>query len=196
MSQTAPQLTPPQLKPNDDWQAAMPARGLFDAAACERISALPVEMRDGTIGPQGLGPSHRESRIGWLAANDQSQWLYEALKPVLEEANRRWFHMDLAGYTEPLQLTEYGTGQFYDWHMDFGAGPVSIRKLAFVVQLTDPADYDGGDLEIMNSRDPQPMPRDRGVIIMFPTFILHRVTPVTRGTRRSLVGWIGGPPLR
>ena len=63
------------------------------------------------------------------------------------------------------------------------------------MQLSDPASYEGGNLEIMNSRDPQAMPRDRGVIIMFPSFTLHRVTKVTRGVRRSLVGWIGGPPF-
>lgn len=197
MSDTAAQapVNPEHPQPNDDWVTAIPARGAFDAEACERILALGGAMHVGTIGPKQLGNDHRDSHIDWLAMNDENRWLYDRLRPVLKEANRRFFKMKLSGFTEALQLTEYAEGQYYDWHIDFGPGPSSIRKLSFVVQLSDPESYEGGDLQIMNSRDPQPMPRDRGVIVMFPSFVLHRVAAVTRGVRRSLVGWIGGPPF-
>lgn len=194
-TQTAQPVDPRMPQPNDDWKTAVPARGAFDEAACDRVLALGGAMRDGTIGPKQLGNDHRDSRIDWLHRNEETVWLYDRLRPVLKEANKRFFKMNLSGYTEALQLSEYGEGQYYDWHIDFGPGPTSIRKLSFVVQLSDPASYEGGNLEIMNSRDPQAMPRDRGVIIMFPSFTLHRVTKVTRGVRRSLVGWIGGPPF-
>ena len=195
MSETAAQTQPPKLETNDDWVSAIPARGAFNADDCAKILALGGEMKSGTIGPKELGADHRDSKIDWIAATEENRWLYEKLKPVIVEANRRFFKMKLTGYTESLQLTEYREGQYYDWHMDFGPRAPSIRKLSFVLQLSEPSDYDGGDLEIMNSRDPQPMPREQGVIIIFPSFTLHRVSPVTRGIRRSLVGWIGGPPI-
>lgn len=195
MSETSTQDVPHGLQLNDDWVTAIPARGAFDAETCARILALQGEMQEGEIGPKELGRDHRDSRVAWLHRTEQTVWLYDRLQPVLKEANRRFFKMKLSGYTEALQLTEYAEGQYYDWHTDFGPGRSSIRKLSFVVQLSDPESYEGGDLQVMNSRDPHAMPRDQGIIIMFPAFILHRVTAVTRGVRRSLVGWIGGPPF-
>ena len=195
MTQSAAQTDPRRPQPNNDWVTAIPARGGFSAEDCARIMSLGGEMQEGTIGPKELGEDHRDSRITWLAMDDKNKWLYDRLRPVLQEANRRFFKMKLSGYTESLQLSEYSQGQYYDWHIDFGPGPSSIRKLSFVLQLSDPESYEGGNLEIMNSRDPQAMPRDQGVVIIFPSFTLHRVTAVTSGMRHSLVGWIGGPPL-
>ncbi|MGB0178111.1 MAG: 2OG-Fe(II) oxygenase, partial [Owenweeksia sp.] len=83
-----------------------------------------------------------------------------------------------------------------DWHMDFGAGEISHRKLSMTVQLSDPADYEGGDLEFMINQKVVTAPRTRGTVIVFPSFILHRVTPVTKGVRHSVVGWVSGTPFR
>ena len=84
---------------------------------------------------------------------------------------------------------------FYDWHTDF-AGITPRRKLSISVQLSRPEDYDGGDLELLFTSSPYKAARERGKFIVFPSFCLHRVTPVTRGTRWSLVAWVLGTRWR
>jgi PKHD-type hydroxylase len=82
----------------------------------------------------------------------------------------------------------------YGWHQDFGGG--ISRKLSMAVQLSDPSEYDGGALQVMTSGEPQSIPKKRGMIAVFPSYILHQVTPVTRGSRQSLVAWVSGPPFK
>jgi PKHD-type hydroxylase len=93
-------------------------------------------------------------------------------------------------------MTAYGAEGRYDWHIDVGPESLSIRKLSFVVQLTAPEDYDGGDLELMAGLPAQFGVRDQGTMVCFPSYVLHRVRPVERGLRRTLVGWVSGPPYR
>ena len=84
---------------------------------------------------------------------------------------------------------------FYNWHTDFA--PIRpLRKLSISIQLSRSEDYEGGDLELMYGIEPQKLDRTRGAFIVFPSFMLHRVTPVTRGTRWSLVAWILGARWR
>ena len=84
-----------------------------------------------------------------------------------------------------------------DPNLDVGAHGVNKRKLAMTVQLSDPKDYDGGDFEIWFGGDRQVLvPREKGDVIIFPAFCMHRITPITRGERRCLVFWTGGRPLR
>ena len=92
-----------------------------------------------------------------------------------------------------IQLARYdGTDQgFYDWHTDF-AGFRPLRKISVSIQLSRSEDYEGGDLELLFGNQAEAMDRTRGAFIAFPSFVLHRVTPVTRGTRWSLVAWILG----
>jgi PKHD-type hydroxylase len=80
--------------------------------------------------------------------------------------------------------------------MDFGAGEISHRKLSLTVQLSDPAHYEGGVLQFMLNQKIVDAPKERGTVIVFPSFMMHRVTPVERGVRRSLVGWVSGHPYR
>ncbi|MDB2656544.1 2OG-Fe(II) oxygenase [Crocinitomicaceae bacterium] len=80
--------------------------------------------------------------------------------------------------------------------MDFGAAEISARKLSVTVQLSDPDEYEGGDLEFMINHKTVKAPRKKGTIVVFPSFIMHRVTPITKGTRQSIVGWVSGPPYR
>ena len=70
------------------------------------------------------------------------------------------------------------------------------RKRSLVLQLSDPSDYEGGDLEFFVSAEPTPVERKKGLIVAFPSFVLHHVTPVTSGTRRTLVVWLSGPKFR
>jgi PKHD-type hydroxylase len=99
----------------------------------------------------------------------------------------------VAGFFEGAQVYYYPTGGFLDWHMDIGKGFMSTRKLGITLQLSEESEYDGGDLEFMTS---EKAPRARGAVVIFPTYMMHRVSKVTRGERYSLVSWAHGPPYR
>jgi PKHD-type hydroxylase len=121
------------------------------------------------------------------------RWLYERIWLAAEQCNRSFFGVDIASVEPNVQLARYDSSDngFYDWHTDF-AGFRPLRKLSFSVQLSASEDYDGGDLELWVANRPQAAVRERGALIAFPSFTLHRVAPVTRGTRWSLVAWILG----
>ncbi len=138
----------------------------------------------------------RKSSVIFLDDNEEMKWIYEKLKMIAIAANHEYFWFDILGFHQKLQLTQYSEGDFFDWHLDFGAAEISARKLSVTVQLSDPDDYEGGDLEFMINQKTVKAPRDKGTIVVFPSFIMHRVTPITKGTRKSIVGWVSGPPYR
>ena len=156
----------------------------------------------------------RKSEIVWM--NDK--WIYKEIHPFIHEANKTagWnFDWD---FSESCQFTKYGVGQHYGWHCDSWDKPYDkpddinshgkIRKLSVTVSLSDPSEYDGGNLEFdfRNQVDWERNKkskikecteiRPRGSIIVFPSFVWHRVNPVTKGTRYSLVIWNLGRPFR
>ena len=112
------------------------------------------------------------------------------------EANKEMYNFDLNFMPEQIQYTEYyGTDKgHYDWHMDIGSqGFMPSRKLSVTVQLSGPDEYDGGDLQFWTGGQyPISGPRGKGNVVIFPSFLLHRVTPVIKGTRKSFVLWLGG----
>lgn len=172
----------------------------FNDAECEVIKSLIKEnyalQKGGIVGdPQKLSDI-RDSNIVFVQPIDDLRWVYQRLTDITLNLNERFFGFDLFGFTEGLQFTEYSApGGKYDQHIDKIYGGV-IRKLSIVVQLTDPSEYDGGDFEIMDGSTPEKLFRDKGTLIAFPSYTLHRVTPVTRGTRNSLVGWVTGKPFK
>lgn len=137
----------------------------------------------------------RKSSINFLkpGAND---WLYDRLGQACIQVNTNRFKFEIKGFQTELQLAKYEDGGFFDWHMDFGSGDISNRKLSITIQLSDPTDYDGGNLQFMINQNAVDAPRDKGTAIIFPSFFPHRVMPVTKGCRMSVVGWIGGPPYK
>lgn len=139
---------------------------------------------------------YRKSKIKWCPQSDEWFWVYDKLHNMLVEANDIMWKMDLTDMPEKLQYTEYyeGGGQ-YDWHMDCGIGMQTRRKLSVTVQLSDPSEYEGGDLEFNIGRHIT-APRVQGAAVIFPSFYLHKVTPITKGTRKSFVLWVGGEPYR
>ena len=161
----------------------------------------------------------RKSDIVWLS----DTWIYKEVHPYIHEANEKagWnFQWD---WSESCQFTKYGVGQYYGWHCDSWIQPYKrkpneqgvlppdhgkIRKLSVTISLNDPSEYEGGNLEFdfRNDHDfernkKRPVKacteiRPRGSIIVFPSFVWHRVAPVTKGTRYSLVMWNLGYPFR
>jgi len=151
----------------------------------------------------------RDSNIVWM----NEQWIYKEIQPYVHQANKNagWnFDWD---WSESCQFTIYKKGQYYDWHCDswdkpyVEQGPTNgkIRKLSVTVSLTDPKEYKGGELEFdFRNEDPDKKPNIRtcteilpkGSLVVFPSFVWHRVKPVTKGVRHSLVIWNLGYPFK
>ena len=138
----------------------------------------------------------RKSSVMFIKNEPQNKWVYDKMAGLAMKTNNERYWFDLLGFEEELQLTCYSEGDFFDWHMDFGAGDISARKLSITVQLSDPDEYEGGDLQFMANQKVINAPREKGTIIIFPSFVMHRVTPITKGVRQSIVGWVWGPPYR
>ncbi|WP_431166157.1 2OG-Fe(II) oxygenase [Tenacibaculum halocynthiae] len=138
----------------------------------------------------------RKSSVMFIDNIPENDWIYSKLASLAINTNNERYWFDLLGFHQELQLTRYSEGDFFDWHLDFGAGEISARKLSMTIQLSDPNDYEGGDLQFMINKEIVTAPREKGTIVIFPSFIMHRVTPITKGTRQSIVGWVSGPPFR
>jgi PKHD-type hydroxylase len=137
--------------------------------------------------------SIRKSRIKWLPYDGFWEWVIDRLSNQVQEANNSIWKFDLSCILDNIQYTEYeGNGGHYDWHLDIGPGGISHRKVSIVVQLSDPSEYQGGVLQIKNGTNEFDVPLGKGNVVIFPSFLLHRVTPLTSGNRKSLVLWVGG----
>lgn len=142
----------------------------------------------------------RSSEIRWINARDEKH-IHDMLWYFAKEANKNAFGFDI-NYLNDIQFTTYygSEGGKYDWHHDtFWANPTTQdRKISIVIQLSDPSEYEGGDFELDSQYEQFPIDKikDKGTVMVFPSFLLHRVTPVTSGIRRSLVTWVEGPSFR
>lgn len=136
----------------------------------------------------------RKSAVAWIPQNEAYKWIYTKLGGMIEEANRELWKFNLYSMDELIQYTEYyQDGGHYDYHLDVGGGyPLNQRKISITVQLTGPDDYEGGNFEILRGKNPESLPKLKGCVLVFPSYLMHRVTPVTSGTRKSLVLWVGG----
>jgi len=143
----------------------------------------------------------RNCKISWIYPGEKSQWIFDTIIAGFVKLNQENYGFDLDQF-EPLQFTSYDAGrrEFYGPHVDCAYGIVSqmtSRKLSMTVQLSDPDDYTGGDLKLLiGHKKPISVPRERGTVIVFPSNIMHEVTPVKSGRRYSLVTWAHGPLFR
>ncbi len=187
-----------QIPPNNEFTVPSGGRGFLSPEECRQLIeiGLAIPGRPARTG-SGIGPSdtqNRSSVVHEVYPGDATRWIYAKLEAALLELNARQYHFDLIGFLEGSQLYEYGQDGFLGWHRDVGMGYMSNRKLSMTIQLSDDADYEGGNLQFMDFVEPAP--RGLGDLTVFPAFLMHRVTPVTRGTRYSFVSWVHGPPYR
>ena len=179
-------------------------RDLYQVWPC----ALSTEQVDRIIGIARFQPTEeatvfsaaeaiqsiRSCTVRWL----DDEWLRSLLWSYVEQANERAFNVAVEPRSE-MQLTEYAAHQFahYDWHHDVQWNGQSgfDRKLSITVQLSDPDEYDGGDLEFDELKTNADF-RSKGTVLVFPSYLRHRIKPITRGTRRALVAWFFGPNWR
>ncbi|CAL2076057.1 2OG-Fe(II) oxygenase [Tenacibaculum sp. 190524A02b] len=141
---------------------------------------------------------YRKSEVKWLSSNMEGvYWLYQKFAELSVKANDKLWQFDLTGMLENIQYGIYRSdGGHYNWHMDVGNGATQKRKISIVLQLSEPEEYEGGELEMFVSKDVQKIPKKKGAVVLFPSYCMHRVTPVTKGERRSIVLWISGPALK
>ena len=138
----------------------------------------------------------RRSKVSWMNNTVDTEWVFKKLAHIASSLNSQYYRFDLTGFGEPLQLTHYDQSEngMYGWHQDYGGG--TSRKLSLVLQLSDPANYEGGNLQVMTSGNPVNVRKQRGLVAVFPSYVLHQVTPVTQGNRQSLVAWVSGPAFK
>ena len=175
-----------------------------DAFTKEQLDWLQQKAKEATQKAE-VGGAHdkevndkiRRSELNWLSKSEENAWVFKILSHVVASLNADYFGFDLTGFGEPIQLTNYHEAQqgAYLWHQDIVKSGLS-RKLSVVLQLSDPSDYEGGELQILNNKNPTSMQKKRGLITVFPSWTLHQVTPVVKGTRQTLVSWISGPAFR
>jgi len=141
----------------------------------------------------------RSSSVKWIPKNEEWMWLYEKLMGMAATANNEVWKFNLISAQELIQYTEYydSAEGHYDWHQDIGPGIGSQRKVSITVQLSEADEYEGGDLEMWSGGNHVAVAeRGAGVVFIFPSYMMHRVTKVTKGTRRSFVLWVGGDHYR
>ena len=183
------------LEPFTTWD------GAFTAKELDSIVAYGDALRQADAGVMesadiGQNDSIRITQISWIEQSQETNWLFQRLVGATSSINHQAYGFDLSAL-ESLQYTVYvaGEGSRYDWHVDHGRTP-RRRKLSLVLQLSAPTDYEGCELQIYASSRIDTAPKTRGTLIAFPSYVLHRVTPITAGVRRSLVMWCSGPRFR
>lgn len=179
----------------------------FAKSDCEAIIAMAKELpvSDAGMGfySESTNSDYRRTKLRWVdhTTHPQFEPVYSEIWKFARNINHDWFNFNIT-YLPPLQFTEYTEEDQseYKSHQDvFWLNPTPRhRKLTVVLQLSDPADYDGGDLclEKIGEYPPADRIKSQGTLIAFPSFVYHSLTPVTRGTRHSLVAWFEGPKFQ
>jgi PKHD-type hydroxylase len=172
IEQHIPSLTPATL--NNTFLGHVEYMSYFSPPECDAIIALAQTFpsETSTITNQRVENDEiRKGTVRWIPNNGQHTWLWEKINKLLSLANESFYGFDIVGAMEQLQFTEYETtGDHYSWHTDYGPGKLSVRKLSVSVELSDPSTYE----------------------VVFPSYTLHRVSPLTSGKRYSLVLWASG----
>ena len=138
----------------------------------------------------------RTSHISWIPFKKMPE-MYRDIEKIMKQTNGNHFGFDGMQITEMAQYTEYPEGGFYDWHVDNDvncAHEPPVRKISMTCLLSPESEFEGGDLELMAEGKTTKI--KQGHAIFFASFIRHRVTPIIRGNRKSLVMWFGGPPFK
>ena len=157
-----------------------------------------AEVGSGKEGLKGgvIDTKTRTSHISWIPFKKMTE-MYKQIEKTMLQTNGNHFGFDGMQISEMAQYTEYPEGGFYDWHTDNDVNCVNeppVRKISMTCLLSPENEFEGGDLELM--KEGQSVKLKQGHAIFFASFIRHRVAPVTRGNRKSLVMWFGGTPFK
>jgi predicted 2-oxoglutarate/Fe(II)-dependent dioxygenase YbiX len=175
----------------------------FSPAECAKILDLqnmlyPIKSTVGDGDRAKYDPSIRAVDTYSIEYNEDTSWIFKKIAAAVGKANAEYYRYDLYGITHALQLLHYKATEngHYDWHIDCGNGNSATRKISLSIPLTDRSAYDGGELWINNNGSEIRAIDEQGSISFFPSYLLHQVTPVTRGERWVIVVWVNGPRFR
>lgn len=186
-----------ELPYNNFLNRALHVPQLFTPEECARILALAGPGQAGTVytSTEGnrLQPDMRRATEHGLPGITAEHWIYQRITALLQTANASYYRFDLQAYSPPL-LMEYGVGDFFSLHSDLGIDRGSTRKLSLIAFLSKAGDFDGGQLVLDTQQ--QDIVQSCGSALVFPAYLVHRVEPVTRGRRFTLVAWAHGLPFR
>lgn len=165
----------------------------------ENLKNIPYEQ--GIVeNPQLKASEYRRTQVKWINFEERFSGLWSFLHKEIARINQDLWRFNLSGIEEIMQYTEYDAQYkgHYGWHIDVGHEIFSNRrKLSMIIQLSKPEDYEGGDVLIYKGGEkPVSYSKEQYSAVFFPSFLLHKVTPVTKGNRKSLVLWIGGCPFK
>ena len=167
----------------------------FEPKQCDSIVSSLVEelWMSGEVVGGGLDKKLRNVEQQIMPINKEG-WPLTRVLQLVKQANNARFKFDVSGFldVDAPMIMRYEKGSHYDWHIDAG-NSVPHRKLSFTIQLSDPEDYVGGDMEFIGTNVHKEALRQKGTCIIFPSFLPHRITKVTKGKRFAIVGWIHGP---
>lgn len=174
----------------------------FTPQECQRIIDLTKQVYPSSASVGGSSDNSRIAReirsanIFVLENDEDNRWIYEKVATIISIANTVHFDYDIVGITHGLQLIEYKADMpvqgHYNWHVDAGNGEPVHRKISFTAQLSDPSDYENCELIINNHGTEIVGTKERGSIHLFPSYMPHKVSPITKGVRYALVIWIHG----
>jgi PKHD-type hydroxylase len=175
---------------------------LFTPEQCQMVidagrKQRPQKAQVGMNKPKGgVDTNKRITTISWIPFKEM-QPMYDQINEFIQKANRNHFGFGDIQITEQAQFTEYPEGGFYDWHMDTDVTmqhEPPVRKISMTLLLSPENQFEGGDLELMAPG--KRVKLKQGHAIIFASFLNHRVAPVTKGVRQSLVMWFGGKPFK
>jgi PKHD-type hydroxylase len=167
----------------------------FSKLECETI--INTAKNKGLIKGKTKGESDvRDSKISWLYPIDNIDWVFRRVTDITLNLNERFFKFNLFGLNEGFQFTNYeAPSGKYGKHVDRGMN-MAVRKLSISIQLTNPEEYEGGELYLYEDDKGTLMDKAQGTLIIFPSYVLHEVMPVTKGERNSLVTWVTGKQFK
>jgi len=174
---------------------------IFTPEQCQLIinAGRSEPVQNGQVGGGNAGvidTKTRTSHISWIPFNKLPE-MYKALEEIMHKTNNNHFGFEGMQITEQAQYTEYPACGFYDWHMDsdvVGINEPPVRKISMTCLLSHESEFEGGGLELMS--DGKIARPKQGQAIFFASYIRHRVIPITKGIRKSLVVWFGGPSFK
>lgn len=175
----------------------------FSKSECEKIisitrEAYPISASvGGTLENSKIKRNVREAQIYSLDYNKENEWIFNKILSIVAKVNKEYYDFDLAGIKHGIQLIEYSIDEenvrgHYEWHSDTGPGEPSTRKLSVIVQLSDPTTYSGCNLVVNDCGYEIVASNEQGSIHCFPSYMIHKVTPIDKGVRYALVIWIHG----
>lgn len=167
----------------------------FSKEECQTI--INIAKDKGLVKGTTMGESDvRDSKISWLYPVDKMEFVFRRVTDIVLNLNEKYFKFDLFGLNEGFQFTNYeAPSGKYGKHIDRAIN-TSVRKLSISIQLTNPEDYEGGELYLYDDDKGTVMDKAQGTLIMFPSYVLHEVMPVTKGERNSLVTWVTGKQFK